>query len=179
MQSYSKKNNFYFNQKYLKENKSILLAALVLFILPLFPLNQLIVGIIVNAILIKFAISIQSKKIYFLSIIPSLAVFLGGILFANITPQIALMLPFIWISNFVLMFLTKKLFVGRKKNYFVSTLISSIAKTLVLFTFAFVLFYFSLVTSLFLFMFGIMQLITAESGAVLIYFLERVSKKVF
>jgi len=175
MQSYSQKNNFSFNELFIKENKNLLLFALVLFTLPLLPLNQLIVGIIVNALLIKSAISFKSNKFFILSIIPSLAVFLGGVLFANITSQIILMLPFIWISNFVLMFLTKKLIVQRKKEYFSSTLIASSLKTIVLFSSAFVLFYFGLVPVLFLTMFGVMQFITAESGVVLVYFLQKLN----
>jgi len=177
MQLYSKNNIFSFSEKYVQENKNIFLAALVLFILPLLPLNQFIVGTIVNAILIKSAISMNSKKVFLLSVLPSLAVFLGGVLFANVTLEIALMLPFIWAGNFVLMLLTRKLFVSDKKSYFVSTLISSIGKTLILFFAAFVLLYFGLVPAVFLTMFGVMQFVTAQSGAVLVYLVQKVNGK--
>lgn len=174
MQLYSKKNNFLFSEKNALENKHLFLAAIFLFTLPLLPLNQLIVGTLVNAVLIKFSISINSKKVFLLSIIPSLAVLFGGILFTNVNFQIALMLPFIWIGNFVLMFLTRKLVVNNKKNYFVSTLISSVGKTFLLFLTAGVLFYLGVVPLVFLNMFGIMQFITAESGAVLIYLMQKI-----
>jgi hypothetical protein len=149
---------------------------LFLFIFPLLPLNQLIVGTIVNAILIKSALSINSKKVFLLSLIPSSAVFFGGVLFANLTFQIALMLPFIWMGNFVLMFLIKKWIVENRGEYFVSTFVSSICKNFVLFSAAFVLVYFGLVPVIFLTMFGLMQFITAMSGAVLVYFFKEIKE---
>jgi len=170
---YSQKNNFALILRNLQENKYFFLSAIFLFILPLLPLNQLIVGIIVNAILIKSALNINSKKVFLLSIIPSIAVFLGGVLFANLASQIVLMLPFIWVSNFVLMYLMRKLIVENKREYFVSTLVSSICKNCVLFLAAFVLLYFGLAPTLFLTMFGIIQFITAISGAGLVYFLQK------
>ncbi len=179
MQIYSKRNNFYFSESILHENKNLLLFGLILFTFPLLPLNQLIVGAIVNALLIKSVISFKSNKVFLLSIIPSLAVFLGGVLFASITPQILLMLPAIWISNFVLMFLTRKLIVQNKRGYFSSTLVASILKTIILFSITLILFYFGLVPLIFLTMFGVMQFITAESGVVLVYLHKKIVVKNF
>lgn len=174
MQICQQKSSFALILRNIHENKYFLLSALFLFSIPLLPLNQLITGTIINAILIKSVLGIKSKKVFLLSIIPSSSVFLGGVLFANLSFQIALMLPFIWLSNFVLMFLMRKLVVENKKEYFVSTFVSSICKNCLLFSVAFVLFYFGFVPVIFLTIFGIMQFITAMSGAVLVYFLQKV-----
>ncbi|MEI7961939.1 MAG: hypothetical protein WCI04_06405, partial [archaeon] len=77
------------------------LFGLALFTIPFIIANQLIVGTLVNAILIKSAIDFKSKKVFLLSIIPSIAAFLAGILFGNLTHQVLLMLPFIWVGNIV------------------------------------------------------------------------------
>lgn len=169
MQLYSPRNNFLFDNIAVQENKNLFFTALFLFILPLLPLNQLIVGAIVNAILIKSSISINSKKVFLLSLIPSSAVLLGGVLFANLTLQILYMIPFIWAANFALMVVTKNMFVEKKKNYFISTTLASIAKTVLLFISVMILFYFGIVPSIFLAMFGVTQFITSECGAVLVY----------
>lgn len=179
MQTHCFENNFSFDLVNKQENKFLILASLFLFTLPLLPLNQLIVGTIVNAILIKYSITFKSKKVFLLSIIPSTAVLVGGILFSNLTLQIALMLPFIWGANFILMILTRKLFIKEKKNYFLSTSASAAVKTIVLFLAAFVLFYLGAIPLVFLTMFGVMQFITAESGAVMVYLLGFIRKNFF
>ena len=89
------------------------------------------------------------------------------------------MLPFIWMGNFVLMYLMRKLVVENKKKYFVSTFVSSICKNCILFLSAFVLVYVGLVPIIFLTMFGLMQFVTALSGAVLVYLVKKLSKQNF
>jgi hypothetical protein len=162
-----------------RENKEIMLYALALFIIPFISMNQLIVGTLVNAVLINSAITCKTKKVFLLAIIPSIAAFSAGILFANLTPQLLLMLPFIWIGNFVLMYLAQIIISMQKKNYFVGATLGATAKTLLLFFSAELLFTQALVPVLFLTAFGAIQFITAISGAILVFVARNLSDKFF
>ena len=169
MQLYLKKNNFLTGLFLKKESRELALCAIALFTLPLFPLNQLIVGTLINAILIKTAITYKTKKVFLLALIPSAAVVAGGVLFANLTPQILLMVPFIWLGNLALMFIMRRLYSNHKKSFALSTLLSSAAKTIILFSFAVLLYSQALAPALFLTMFGALQFVTAISGAVIVF----------
>lgn len=170
------RNIYFLNNIFSRENKELLLFALIIFTAPLIVTNQLIVGTIVNALLIKSAVDYKSKKVFFLSLIPSVAVILGGILFANLTPQVLFVLPFIWLGNFSLMFLMRKIFVEKKVHFFISSIISASVKTVLLFSFTFVLFSSALVPVLFLTTFGLNQFFTAMSGALIIFVSKKVTK---
>jgi len=152
-----------------REKWELLLYCTFLFGVPFFATQQLIVGTIVNALLIKASINHQAKKVIFLCALPSISVLLSGFIFGSLTPQVLWMLPFIWLGNFVIVLATRKLFVEKKRNFFASTLAGATAKTALLFTAAFALLQFSLVPAAFLLAFGIMQFITAESGAVIVW----------
>lgn len=169
-----KKNSNYFNGLLKNENKELLVYLIALFTIPLLPLNQLIVGTIVNALLIKSSIDYQAKKVLLLAFVPSIAVVAGGILFGNLTPQVLLILPAIWASNFALMFFMRKFHKKAKMDFLKSSIISSTIKTAILFTIAIILFTQNLVPVIFLTMFGIIQFITALSGAIIVL----ISKKI-
>lgn len=171
-----RKNVYFTNTIFSKENKELVLFALLVFTTPLIVTNQLIVGTIVNALLIKSAIDYKSKKVFLLSLVPSAAVILGGILFTNLTSQVLLVLPFIWLSNFSLMFLMRKIFVQKKVNYLIASVISASVKTILLFSFTFVLFSNALVPALFLTTFGLNQFLTAMSGAIIIFASKKLTK---
>ncbi len=163
-----KKYKILFHQGYSFNEKVFFAYILALFLLPLLPLTQLITGTLVNALLIKSAISVKTKKVYFLTIIPSIAAFSAGILFGNLTHQLIIMMPFIWLGNFILMHLMRKIFVNKRKDFFYSNLFASGAKTLALFIPAVILFSFSIVPVIALSAFGIMQFITAQAGGVIV-----------
>ncbi len=164
----SKERNFFvFQNKNLNEFFEITLYATILFALPLFHTNQLIVGTIVNALLIKSALNHSMKKMFFLAFVPSLGVIATGFLFAELTQFVLLMVPFIWASNLLIIFGVKKLFLENKKNYFVSGIIASLAKVLLLSTSVFALFTLSIVPFSLIAIFSINQLITAESGLII------------
>jgi len=150
------------------ENKTLFSYGLILFLIPLFPLHQLIIGTIVNALLIKSAISMKTKNVFFLALIPSIAVATGGLLFSGLTSAMIYMLPFIWAGNVVLMLFMRKMFMHKKRNYLLASLAGATAKTALLFTAAFVLLAYSFGPVLFLTAFGIIQFVTAIAGAVLI-----------
>ncbi|HNV01596.1 MAG TPA: hypothetical protein PKK60_04175 [archaeon] len=171
-----RKNVYFSNTIFSKENKELLLFVLLVFTTPLIVTNQLIVGTIVNALLIKSAIDYKSKKVFLLSLIPSIAVILGGILFTNLTPQVLFVLPFIWLGNFSLMFLMRKIFVQNKVNYLISSIVSASVKTILLFSFTFILFSASLVPIVFLTTFGLNQFLTAMSGSIIIFASKKLTK---
>lgn len=157
------------NNIFSRETKELTALGLVIFIAPFFLTNQLILGTIVNALLIKSAIDYKTNKVFLISFLPSLAVIINGFLFLGLTSQMIYILPFIWLGNISIMYLTRALFKMRKLNYFTSALISSAVKTLILFSAAFILFNLNLVPVLFLTTFGIIQFFTAMSGAILIF----------
>jgi len=176
MQLTLERNSFPYAFLLKKENKEIAFYAIALFTLPLFPLNQLIVGTLVNALLIKSAITTKSKKVFLLSLIPSAAVIVGGVLFANLTSQILLMLPFIWLGNFVLMFLMRRIHSEKKKGFALSAFFSSAVKTILLFAVAFIFYSQALVPALFLTMFGGLQFVTAMSGAIIVFVSNKIKE---
>jgi hypothetical protein len=165
-----KNNNIFINLK--NNEKLFLFYSLVLFITPIFVTNQLVTGTIVNAILIHSAFKTSTERIMVLCALPSIAVLATGLLFGNLTHFVLILMPFIWVSNFIITQASKKLFLEKKMNYFVSTFAAAVAKTIFLFTSVSILFYFSLVPVVFLTAFGILQLITAISGALIVGFLK-------
>ncbi|MFA6065522.1 MAG: hypothetical protein WCW44_00790 [archaeon] len=162
-------NKYFFGFKVSNENKVLFLYLLGLFIFPFLITQQIILGTLVNALLIKSSIDYKSKKILVLSIIPSIAVFASGYVFGSLTYHVVYMLPFIWIGNLIIMLIMRKLFTESKKNYLLSAIIGSMAKTIFLFSIAFILMTQSLVPIVFLTAFGIVQLITAIFGAIIVY----------
>jgi hypothetical protein len=176
MDSIAKNMQNFFSIRISIENKQIIAYATGLILIPLLLQNQIIVGTFVNAILIMTALNCPLKKTFFLSFIPSIVAFSTGLLFGGLTPAILLMLPFIWTGNFLLMVATKKLFIEKKKNYFISVTGAALAKTALLFCSATMLASFSLIPIVFVSMFGIMQLATAESGAMIAFILKKAKR---
>ncbi len=72
--------------------------------------KQLIIGTIVNSALFASALYVSdNKKIIALSLLPSISSMATGILFGGLTYYSKLMIPFIWIGNLSLVYLTKLL----------------------------------------------------------------------
>jgi len=156
------------------ENKTIFAYGLLLFIIPLFPLHQLIIGAIVNALLIKSAISMKTKNVFLLALIPSIAAMAGGLLFGGFSSAMIYMIPFIWAGNFVIMVLMRKMFIQKKKNYWLSSILGTTTKTALLFSAAITMLSFGLVPVLFLTAFGIIQFVTAIMGSILVFMHGRI-----
>jgi len=169
----SKEKNLFLSKNKEKEELIRLFSyGALLFLIPIFLSHQLIVGVIVNALIIRASFDHSLKKVAILCLLPSLAVVLTGFLFSDLTQFLLIVMPFIWCSNFIIAFVSKKLFISQRKNYFLSTTMASIAKTIFLFVSIIVLLLFGLVPVAFLTAFGIMQLITSESGALIVGFLK-------
>ena len=91
--------------------------------------SQIIVGSIVNTALIISAINIKGwKKVIGIITLPSISAILGGYVFKTSSVYMCYMIPAIWIGNFALVYLYKELLLKRKKNYFISGMISIIVK---------------------------------------------------
>ena len=168
------KNLFLSRFKTRKEFLSITTYSFFLLLFPVIIVNQLILGTIVNALLIKSSLSYSLKRIALLCFLPSISVLATGFLFGNLSAQLLLMIPFIWLGNFTITFVSRKLFVEKKKNYFTSTFLAGVGKTILLLTSTSILLFFILVPAIFLTMFGINQLITAVSGAIIVGFSLRI-----
>lgn len=134
---------------------------------------QILIGIIINMMLLRGAISLQKNKLLALCIFPSLGVLASGILFENLTNFIIYLIPFIWISNYILTSIFKK---GLNKNYFEALLVSAIAKTSILFLITFILFKWSVIPKIFLSTMGYIQLITALMAGIIIFFELKIEK---
>jgi hypothetical protein len=107
------------------------------------------------------------KYLYFLPmvILPSLGVLARGIIFGPFTFFLVYLLPFIWLSNLILILTFKALF--SKAKYIPSVFFASVVKFLFLFAVANICFNFHLVPKLFLQTMGSFQLLTALSGGLI------------
>ena len=97
--------------------------------------SQFIVGAIVNTALIIAGINAKGwKKIISVITLPSLSAIASGLIFT--TPSsiyTVYMIPFIWIGNFAIVYLYKYLYVSKKMNYIVASVISIITKGIAIF----------------------------------------------
>jgi len=127
---------------------------------------QLLVGTIINACLFLAAAFLPVSFIYPIIFFPSLAVLSRGLIFGPITYFLALMIPFIWLGNWLLVFGFRKVF-DLIKNFPLSFFAASLAKSIFLFVFSFLLFKLKLLPKQFLSSMGSIQLITALLGGLL------------
>ncbi len=130
---------------------------------------QQVVGTLVNAFLIITALNLGARQALSLSLLPSIGALSRGILFGPFTPALAIMVPFIWAGNFILILAIKMLFVERRASYALAVIAGSFAKAGLLFASAFALLQFGLVPALFLSAMGVVQLFTALAGGVLAF----------
>lgn len=135
---------------------------------------QEIVGVVVNATLVLGALEFVSyRQILPLLFAPSLGVLARGLIFGPFTPFLAIMLPFIWIGNAILVFGVKELYKKREVDYLITLGAAALAKSGFLFSMAFALVSLSIVPALFLTSMGIIQLLTALAGGALAFGLRR------
>lgn len=135
---------------------------------------QLLVGAVVNATLVLTALEINSlRRLLPLLFAPSLGVLARGLIFGPFTPFLAIMLPFIWVGNAILVLGIRKLHKERGKNYWISLGASSVAKSGFLFSAAFALVSLSVLPEMFLTTMGAVQLLTAVSGGIAAFALHK------
>jgi len=136
---------------------------------------QLLTGSVVNALLFLFVSKTYSKKFLPIIVLPSLGALLNGVVFGTFTPFLLYFLPFIWISNFILVESFQYCF--HKKSFAMGVVGSSIIKSLFLFTIAFVFTTTKFVPQIFLQAMGIFQLGTALLGGAIAFGISNINSK--
>lgn len=93
-----------------------------------------IVGSIVNVLLFMAVLNLKGTlKIVGVVTMPSIATILSGYIFHTASVFMVYMIPAIWLGNFALIYTLKKLFVCKKINYFLTSLIGIILKVAIIF----------------------------------------------
>ena len=152
------------------QNIELFLLSLAAFFIPLFlGHQQILVGSVVNAFLIIASLHLKTWKTLPIIIMPSLGAVAAGLIFSNLTKFLLLMVPFIWIGNYLLVLTFKKI----KKNYWAKLAIGTALKAGFLFSVAFILFKLSLLPIIFLTAMGILQITTALIGGILAFAYEK------
>ncbi|MDD5112199.1 MAG: hypothetical protein PHG85_06620 [Candidatus Altiarchaeota archaeon] len=139
------------------------------FLLPFaFGHPQLLIGAAVNAFLIRSAASLPSYKLAPVIIAPAVVALARGVLFGPFTPYLALMVPFIWVGNALLVYAFKAR-IANGWNYAATLTASSLVKAAFLYLAAFVLYSAGLIPAAILGAMGVMQLSTALIGGAIAY----------
>ncbi len=150
-------------------DKSLILTLYILSIIFLTLLvshQQIIVGTVVNSLLFFTSFNLSEKNYLPIAIFPSLVAILQGLLFGKFTVFLIYFLPFIWLSNYLLIIFSKKI------NWLVGILI----KVGLLFFMANLYFNFKIVPKMFLQAMGVFQLMTAVFGYLLYLLIDRLVK---
>ncbi|MCD4666968.1 hypothetical protein K8R47_04130 [archaeon] len=157
------------------QNFQMIAFSIVSFSLPFFLKHpQWLIRIIINFFLIKSAMSFKFKKILPLIIFPSLGVLAAGILFGESTTFLLYFIPFIWIANSIYVISFKYFKFKRKYNSYLSIILSSLFKFILLGLTAVGYVYLFGFPGIFLTAMGIMQLGTALAGGFLAYFITKI-----
>lgn len=136
--------------------------------------SQIIVGSIVNTALIITALNVKGwQKIIGVITLPSISTILSGYVFKTASFYMAYMIPAIWLGNFAIVYLYKKLLLEKKWNYFLTGIVAIIVKVAIIFggfslLNAFGIFPAKLVQNLQIAM-GTTQAITASIGMIIAY----------
>lgn len=133
---------------------------------------QILVGTIVNAGLFLAALFLPQLMVYSLVFFPSLAVLSRGIIFGPLTSFLFLMIPFIWLGNFLLVSVFKKI-LAIKESYWLAAIAASLVKFLFLFSISLLLFRLKILPQAFITTMGIFQLITALLGSLVAFIIKK------
>lgn len=157
-----------------RQNVRLIAYGLPAFFLPFFLGHpQWLVGSVVNCLLVVAALELQGRNLLPVILLPSLGALSRGLLFGPFTPFLAIMVPFIWAGNALLVAGMKSLYLKFKQNYWVSLGASALLKTVFLFACAFALVNSSVLPALFLTTMGATQFVTAAAGGALAFALTK------
>lgn len=96
--------------------------------------SQYVVGSIVNIALIFAGINLKGyKKIIEIITLPSISAICSGFIFKTASIYTVYMIPAIWLGNFALVYLYRKIYVEKKKNYILSSVLAILVKTAIIF----------------------------------------------
>ncbi|HPQ79797.1 MAG TPA: hypothetical protein PLG47_05055 [Candidatus Dojkabacteria bacterium] len=167
------RNKRIYKEFFLNKKLQITFLYILIFAIPFFFKSpQYVIGTIVNFLLIMSFSKFNIRRVFPILFIPSIATFLSGKIFGGATNFLLYLIPFISFSNFIFVYLFKKI-----KLRYLNVLISSITKASFLFVSAFVLHKTIGLPALFLTTMGISQFYTAMSGGTLAFFTLNWSKK--
>jgi hypothetical protein len=136
---------------------------------------QILIGILVNALIIRSALSLPSYKALPVIFTPSIGAIAQGALFGPLNLFLIFMMPFIWSGNLILLYAFKAK-IAHGYNYLLTLLAGSAAKAGFLFAAAYVLYSASIIPAVFLSSMGVMQFATALMGGILVYTQLRAEK---
>jgi hypothetical protein len=151
----------------------IVILSLLSFLIPiLIGHPQVIVGILVNAFITRITLVSKGKRYLPVILFPALGALVRGVLFGSFTLYLVYLLPFIWMSNYILVFVIKNS-IRRKVSFSVAVFMSSFLKAGALFIPTVVLFQLSVIPRIFLTNMGIIQFFTALIGVTGAFFITR------
>jgi hypothetical protein len=125
---------------------------------------QQLVGVLVNALIIRAALTLPRDRALPVAFAPTLGVLARGLLFGPFTFYVALMMPLIWAGNYILLWAF-----SLRGNYALTLGLSSLAKAAFLYSGACALYGAGLMPAALLPAMGAFQLATAVAGGVLAY----------
>ncbi len=125
---------------------------------------QLVVGSLVNAALVYAALNVSSGRALPVVFMPSIAALARGVLFGALTPFLAIMLPFIWAGNALLVY-SIKLMSSRNVPAWITLPCAAAVKAGWIFVFAALFVQLDVLPSAMLSAMGLVQLATALIGA--------------
>lgn len=173
-------NNQDYKLKFVYENIETIIYSMVCFFAPFFIGHpQIVVGVLVNASLVMAALNVRTYKILPVIIFPSLGVLSRGLIFGPFTIFLIYMIPFIWISNFILVYAIKKLNLSLKFNRWISLSIGIIFKSGFLFMIALLLVNMNILPAIFLTTMGLIQVYTAVIGGIVAISVHEIKKRLF
>ena len=165
---------------FIQENIEMVAYTLVCFFVPFMLAHpQFLVGTMVNAALILGALNVRTYKLLPIIIMPSAGVMTAGMIFGQFNVFMLYMMPFIWAGNFVLVYAFKRLNLLKKINKWIVLGIGASAKTIFLFSIAFVLVKSAVLPAVFLTAMGLLQLYTAISGGIAAFGIQYFKKRYF
>lgn len=96
--------------------------------------SQYVVGSIVNIALILAGINIKGyKKIIGIITLPSISAICSGFIFKTANIYTVYMIPAIWLGNLLLVYLYRKIYVEKKKNYVLASIPAILVKVAIIF----------------------------------------------
>jgi hypothetical protein len=149
-------------------NIELVVLSTLSFTLPIFLGHpQWLIGIIINFLLFRAALTMNFWRTLPVILLPSIGVFTAGVLFGGMTSYVLYFIPFIWLGNAIYVFAGKFVSHKLKKNYGLNVIAGSLIKSGLLFGTAFIMVQFFGFPGIFLTTMGIFQLVNALIGGFL------------
>lgn len=96
--------------------------------------SQYVVGVIINTVLITVGLNVKGfKQIVGLITLPSVSAMCSGLIFKSASIYSVYMIPAIWIGNFSLVYIYKKLLLDKKVNYILTSILAIAVKASIIY----------------------------------------------